>query len=253
MEKIYMIPVNDAYSSADGCPLCQLRDKAEQNYLEYYLGPSLMEPDTRIITNKTGFCPEHMGKLNRSVTNRLGLGLMMHTHLKDFNDDITSDLCNAAPQKAGLIKGRTTDYKAKLNSIADRIDKRVAMCPICDNMNDAMTHYIEVICWMYSHDPAFKEKYANVPYHCLPHLSMLLRQSAKLSQNDAATFVSALAEKNKDAFAGLIDDVEWFTLKFDYRNQDKPWGNSKNSIQRSMRFLSSDGRDFDEQSGKKQA
>jgi hypothetical protein len=82
---------------------------------------------------------------------------------------------------------------------------------------------------------------------------MLLRQSAKLGQNDAASFVSALAEKNKDAFEGLIDDVEWFTLKFDYRNQDKPWGNSKNSIQRSMRFLSSDGRDFDEQSGKKQA
>ena len=225
MEKIYMIPVNDAYSSADGCPLCRLRDKAEQNYLEYYLGPSLMEPDTRIITNKTGFCPDHMGKLNRSVTNRLGLGLMMHTHLKDFNDDITSDLCSAAPQKAGLIKGRTTDYKAKLNSIAD----------------------------MYSHDPAFKDKFAAVPYHCLPHLSMLLRQSAKLGQNDAASFVSALAEKNKDAFEGLIGDVEWFTLKFDYRNQDKPWGNSKNSIQRSMRFLSSDGRDFDEQSGKKQA
>ena len=56
MEKIYMIPVNDAYGAADGCPLCQLRDKAEQNYLEYYLGPSLMEPDTRKITNKTGFC-----------------------------------------------------------------------------------------------------------------------------------------------------------------------------------------------------
>ena len=55
MEKIYMIPVNDAYSEPGGCPICRLRDKAETNYLEYYLGPSLMEPDTRKITNKTGF------------------------------------------------------------------------------------------------------------------------------------------------------------------------------------------------------
>ena len=78
MEKIYMIPVNDAYNEEGGCPVCRLRDKSEFNYLEYYLGPSLMEPDTRKITNKTGFCPVHMGKLNQSVTNRLGLGLMMH-------------------------------------------------------------------------------------------------------------------------------------------------------------------------------
>ena len=70
-EKIYMIPVNDAYTDACGCPLCDLKEKAERNYLEYYLGPSLMEPDTRKITNQTGFCPDHMGKLNRSVTNRL--------------------------------------------------------------------------------------------------------------------------------------------------------------------------------------
>ena len=55
MEKIYMIPVNDAYNEEGGCPICRLRDKSEMNYLEYYLGPSLMEPDTRKITNKNGF------------------------------------------------------------------------------------------------------------------------------------------------------------------------------------------------------
>ena len=54
-----------------------------------------------------------------------------------------------------------------------------------------------------------------------------------------------------DTFESLISDVEYFTLKFDYRNTDKPWGTSKNSIQRSMRFLSSDGRDFDEQQNHK--
>ena len=102
MEKIYMIPVNDAYSSATECPFCALHDKAENDYLEYYLGPSLMEPDTRKITNKTGFCPEHMGKLNKAVTNRLGLGLVMHTHLKDFNEDLNPKLKASIPAKAGL-------------------------------------------------------------------------------------------------------------------------------------------------------
>lgn len=152
MEKIYMIPVNDAYNESCGCPLCRLRDKAETNYLEYYLGPSLMEPDTRKITNKTGFCPVHMGKLNKAVTNRLGLGLVMHTHLKDFNEDLNPKLKSSIPAKAGLLKGRSPDYKQKLNSVADLIEKRINTCPICENMNDAMGHYIEVICWMFSHD-----------------------------------------------------------------------------------------------------
>ena len=229
MEKIYMIPVNDAYSEHSGCPICRLRDKAENNYLEYYLGPSLMEPDTRKITNKTGFCPVHMGKLNKAVTNRLGLGLVMHTHLKDFDEDLNPKLKAAIPAKAGLIKGRSSEYKQKLNSVADLIEKRINLCPICDNLNDAMGHYVEVICWMFSHDKDFKEKFLNAEFHCLPHTVLLLRQAAKLSQNEASEFVEALYVNNKDTFDSLISDVEYFTLKFDYRNTDKPWGTSKNS------------------------
>ena len=82
---------------------------------------------------------------------------------------------------------------------------------------------------------------------------MLLRQAARLSQNEASEFVDALYNNNSQTFETLIADVEYFTLKFDYRNTDKPWGTSKNSIQRSMRFLSSDGRDFDEQQSKRQS
>ena len=32
-------------------------------------------------------------------------------------------------------------------------------------------------------------------------------------------------------------DLEWFTLKFDYRNQDKPWGNSKDAVERTINKL----------------
>ena len=139
METIYMIPVNDAYMSDCDCPLCALKEKAETNELDYYLGPSLMEPDTRKITNKTGFCPDHLGKLNRREANRLGLGLMLHTHLKDVRDDVMPDLEGSIPGKASLFKGRSSDYKSKLNALADKIDKRSRTCPICDKINDSMT------------------------------------------------------------------------------------------------------------------
>jgi len=246
-ETIYTIPVNDAYNAECECPLCQLRKKAEDNEIEYYLGPSLMEPDTRIVTNKTGFCPDHMAKLNKQVTNRLGLALVMHTHLLDYDKDITEDLAKVAPAKAGLLKGRSSDYKAACKSLADRIDKRTATCPICEKMNNTIERYNEVIMHMFSHDSSFRERFMNTKSHCLPHTAALLRTAAnKLSQNDAADFIAALAKSNKECFAELEHDVEWFTQKFDYRNKEASWGNSKNAIQRSMRFLSSDTGEFNE-------
>lgn len=247
METIYTIPVNDVYNETSECPLCRLRKKAEENELDYYLGPSLMEPDTRKVTNKTGFCPDHMAKLNKRVTNRLGLALVIHTHLLDYDDDISDDLMKAAPSKAGLIRGRNSDYKGDLIALADRIDKRTATCPVCEKMNKTIERYNEVIMHMFSKDPEFRTKFINTKTHCLPHTASLLRTAAsKLSQNDAADFVTALAEANKQSFLELEKDVEWFTQKFDYRNKDKSWGNSKNAIQRSMRFLSSDRGDFNE-------
>ena len=246
METIYTIPVNDAYGSECECPLCFLKKRCEDQELEYYLGPSLMEPDTRIITNKTGFCPDHMAKLNKKVTNRLGLALVIHTHLLDYDNDISEDLSKAAPEKAGLFKGRSNDYKSALRELADRIDKRTATCPVCDKINKTTERYNEVIMHMFSHDNEFKQKFISRS-HCLPHTASLLRTAAsKLSQNDTSDFVSALAQNNKECFAELEKDVEWFTLKFDYRNKEKPWGNSKNSIRRAMRFLSSDTGEFNE-------
>ena len=82
-EKIYMIPVNDAYRSTQGCPLCQLKRTVESSSLDYFLGPSLMEPDVRVSTNTTGFCGQHLKKMYGKEINRLGLGLMLHTHMQD--------------------------------------------------------------------------------------------------------------------------------------------------------------------------
>ena len=55
-EKIYTIPVNEAFDKKCGCPFCTLFSELEQTELESILGAAMMEPDTRIETNKKGFC-----------------------------------------------------------------------------------------------------------------------------------------------------------------------------------------------------
>ena len=79
------IPVWDAYKVEDECPLCVLEYRSEQSYIDFFLSGSVMEPDTRIEVNKTGFCPPHF-QLLYNEKNRLGLALITHTHLKETID-----------------------------------------------------------------------------------------------------------------------------------------------------------------------
>ena len=78
---------------------------------------------------------------------------------------------------------------------------------------------------------------------------ILYFSTKNMSQHDASDFLPLLSAGFDSSMDELIADVEWFTLKFDYRNNDKPWGNSKNAIQRSMRLLSADRSEFDEKQG----
>jgi esterase/lipase superfamily enzyme len=38
----------------------------------------------------------------------------------------------------------------------------------------------------------------------------------------------------------LTEDVSWFCKKFDYRYDKEPWKNSKDSVERAIKFLRSD-------------
>ena len=79
-EKIYTIPVNEAFEETDGCPFCRLFRKLEDDELDLILGASMMEPDVRQKTNKLGFCGKHNRRMF-GMKNRLGMGLMMESHL----------------------------------------------------------------------------------------------------------------------------------------------------------------------------
>jgi len=40
--------------------------------------------------------------------------------------------------------------------------------------------------------------------------------------------------------AQLTEDVSWFCKKFDYRYDAEPWKNSKDSVERAIKFLRAD-------------
>ena len=105
-EQIYTIPVNDAFDSGCECPMCQMQKDLERNAIEYTMGPSYMEDDNRAMTDKLGFCSHHLRMLYQEK-NRLGLALMMNTHMNKTIQDMRALAAKAAPPPKPVCSART--------------------------------------------------------------------------------------------------------------------------------------------------
>ena len=72
----------------------------------------------------------------------------------------------------------------------------------------------------------------------VPHLALVLEMAGKtLSAEQTKTFQKKVAEIELANLKRVEGELEWFTLKFDYRNTDKPWGNSKDAVERGINKL----------------
>jgi len=252
-EKIYTIPVTDAFKEACQCALCLLDKKLEKDYAEYVLGASLMEPDGRAETNKNGFCRKHFELLFNSHLNSHGLGLIMDTYLLNENEIIM----NMFENKSSAIKKdsqltifnnitnkatmKQTETQKFIEEILTHLIAQESKCTICGKINYTMSRYIEVIFYLWLKEEEFKVLFNNKKGFCLKHFKLLLDGSRNhLKPAQTASFVDSLMDMQLKNMAELQKDVNWFTKKFDYRNNDAPWGNSKDSVSRSIQKIVGD-------------
>ena len=232
MEQIYTIPVNEAFdaSRADkscGCPMCALYRKLEENELELILGASMMEPDVRIQTNEEGFCRTHYDMMFVRK-NRLGMALTLESHLKELQDDLK-------PSLIGSVVGRPEARPVK------RIKALEGDCYVCRRIDFHFQHMAGTVVYLFDTQEEFRKKLADQPYFCLPHYRLLLeRGDAGLGKKRMGEFAEVLAKIEQKYLAELTDDVSWFCKKFDYRYEEEPWKNSKDSVERAIKFLRAD-------------
>ena len=226
-EKIYTIPVNEAFDESDGCPFCRLKKKLEDTERELIMGASMMEPDIRIKTNKLGFCKKHFSKMFE-MNNRLSLALMLESHL--------DEVMNKTIIWKDSIIGKDNTKKASENMQAVKDS-----CYICEKTEEKFEKMMlcSIILWQNGNE--FKEKMSKQPYFCLEHASLFLEYArVKLDKKSFAVFAKQLSDVQSAYISSLKDDVSWFCKKFDYRYDNEPWGNSKDSVERAMKFLQSD-------------
>ena len=63
--------------------------------------------------------------------------------------------------------------------------------------------------------------------------------AAEMSGSVLRDFVTDLTDATRKSLEKLEGDLEGFTLKFDYRNADKPWGDSRDALERTVTKLRS--------------
>ena len=235
-------PIWDAYRQDCECPLCLLNARVEEASVNYFLGESVMEPDQRIIVNQRGFCSRHF-KLLYDAGNRLGLGLMTHTHMKETIRalrDHAEKMKAAAAEEAGkpIYKRIGPKKGVSVVEMAAHVSDFSGNCVMCERLADNMDRYIYTVLYMYKHESEFPALFAQSKGMCLKHYQETLAMAPKhLSGDLLKRFVDTLVDLEMENFDRLEKEIEWFTLKFDYKNDDKPWGNSRDAVKRSVNKL----------------
>lgn len=227
------IPVWEAVELDSACPLCALYRKCEADEIDKALGGSVMEPDARIRVNERGICDRHHQQLF-AMKNRLGHALLTDSHSKELLQKLDGlETRVRQPAKKGLFQKSDT-----LEAAARELEALTTSCVVCEAIDGHMQRYLYTFLHLWKTDTAFRQKWEGSKGVCLPHAAQLLHKAAQhLNGANGQAFAQSLLALVKRSLAQDERDLEWFTLKFDYRNQSKPWGNSRDALPRTINRL----------------
>lgn len=237
-EQLYTIPLNDAVNAHDECPFCFIERNIEQDMLDFVLGSgsSYMEADIRDMTDKAGFCRPHFQKMF-DYGNTLGNAWILKTHYMRMIGEMKKEFASFKPGKVSL-KNKLTKTASGDNSVSMWVRQKEASCYICNHYKDTYERYMDTFFYLYKNDEQFRQKVLSSKGFCLPHFGDVCDAAdLKLADKDKEAFYSSMFELMEQNMERLSEDVAWLVEKFDYRNKDADWKNSKDAIQRGMQKL----------------
>ena len=201
------IPVTEVFEPKDGCPICRMRDLLEKRVAEYITGAAMMEPDVRIETN------------------RLGVALILESHLAEMETEVFKGL---------PLLGKSGRKQAKSAS------ERTATCFLCQQVDWAMERMLATVCRLWENEEDFRKLFAEQPQLCLPHFTALVETAEKtMTKKRVPDFAKAASAISRRTLNELQGDVSHFCKMFDYRNSSEgaDWGNSRDAVERAVQYL----------------
>jgi hypothetical protein len=210
--KLETIPVWDAYHEDTECPLCLLQRKAEESFVGFFLGNSVMVPEMRVQVNEVGFCPQHHAMLLEGG-NRLGLALITHTHLQDLRRRLRPFEERVSGSDRGKAFARTRQ------GLAEFLNWQRHRCLLCDRLLERFKRYAFTIAYLWKHEAEFREAFLGARGFCLGHIPGLLAMAEEaLPGAERGRFAADLWTAQARAWDRIEEELLAFTGKFDYRS-----------------------------------
>jgi hypothetical protein len=229
MPKLEISKVHDAYERPGECPLCVLLAAAEETYLRSFTHSRVMEPNVRVQTNESGFCPTHYRRLYEGE-NKLGLALIVHTHLVEKLPMLTAAIDDASrPEKRG--RDRQDRALAALSSFRES-------CFLCGLLSEDLDRYCFTILYLWGRDPGFGPVFRASKGFCIRHFVDLSAAARKLLRADRReAWMAETAPLMKESLQRLEQEVLAFTQLHRASHAGPGVGEERTALARALQKL----------------
>lgn len=227
--KLETIPLWDAIEDEGaGCPFCLLMTQKEQRTLDYYLGSSVMNPETRVKVNSVGFCPDHYQAMSERSRPQ-ALALIAHTHLEESSKGLS-------PILSRLSKARSRRKASSLiRELSSYLSSRESGCLVCSSMTESLQRYLFTFVHLWDTDRNFLSAIEASNGICLHHLQPLLAMALEVLDASRAVEFYEMIEKNITRWIQITsDEVHWMTQMYKSENSDKDWNGCEQAHRRAV-------------------
>ncbi len=230
------IPVWDGLKSGSECFICDLMNIAQDDALNYYLGPAIMVPEIRVEINARGFCPTHFRAL-ADKNKAQSLSLVLDTYMDQSKKDVYPLL-----EKIAASRSARKALKA-YEELEEYSRGREKGCLVCDYMAMRLERYIRTVAALYRDDAQFRSALSESKGFCMHH-TLALAECAKLElQGDLLEdYLVLLARLLRDNLERCQQDDIYLSQKYKSENRDKPWNGCEDAHKRCVRKLFGEGR-----------
>lgn len=222
------IPVWDGVASKSECFVCDLMGEAQKDALSFYLGNSVMHPETRVKVNESGFCAKHW-QLLIAANKPQGIALMTDTYLGMTRSKLEKSINSLLGAK------NSRGAKKAIQAFKQGIQEREKGCLVCTSMQQRLDRYLFTTCYLWGEDTAFRQAIKEGKGFCLHHFQLLLETAPKaIGDPLCSQFVHDLTELEVLNLDRIAKDVYWMTQKYKSENMDKPWNGCEDAHKRGV-------------------
>ncbi len=220
--------VKEALSNG-GCPVCQLEAQTADTAIDTLLWESVNDVPTRHRLNAArGYCRPHAEKMVRNGA-ALGVSILMGGVLRTVSEILSNATFHGSPGLA--MRQKLPGFNHRGSPATAALVKTLSPqteCPVCALQYAAGARYLQTLIEFFIGEDALVNDYRRSDGLCLPHF-----QQALGFITDEATF-NALIDAQLHIWQQLIQQLDEFVRKNDYRFQSEKTGQEGDAWQRAL-------------------